>query len=157
MRLQNFLSSAGMMDTWLPQAHPISNKIQHSIPVLSILSQPCLCSYKNTEEHRVPKNVSQVSTKTQDLKVVGREARIRCEGQAEAAPASLCMKDPLAAGFNIQGDQQKDRSLVRAESAHIMENSRLENHVAQRKQENTCPQVSAHCVSSTIIFPSFVS
>lgn len=75
---------------------------------------------------------------------------------AEAAPASLCMKGPLATGFNTQGYQQKDRSLLRAESVHIMENSCPENHVTQRKQENTFPQVSAHCVSSTIIFPSFL-
>lgn len=116
----------------------------HPCPIYTFSALPVFL-----QEHRgarSSKNVSQVSAKTQDLKVVGRGARIRCKGQTETVPASLCMKDPLATGFNIQGYHQKDRSLVRAESVHITENSRPENQSAKEARKHISPSQCPLCI-----------
>lgn len=83
MRLQNSLSSAGMMDPGphqpgLSQDEPCLLKsalhpTKPSIPFPAYLglSQPCLSSYRNTEERATPKNFSQVSVKHTTSKVGG--------------------------------------------------------------------------------------
>lgn len=78
MRLQNSLSSTGMMDPGLSQDEPCLLKsalhpTKPSIPFPAYLglSQPCLSSYRNTEEHAIAKNFSQVSVKHTTSKVGG--------------------------------------------------------------------------------------
>lgn len=91
MRLQNFLSSAGNDRHMVPSAK--ANLASSSPPYIQqdLVFHPCP-NYTFSallvflQEHRgawSSKNISQVSAKTQDLKVVGREARIKCEVQTE--------------------------------------------------------------------------
>lgn len=143
----------------LPQVHPTPNKSLAFHSCLPSISQPCLCSYRNTEVQN-SKNVSQVSVKTHDFQNGGVGGEGKDWVRSADTVSSSCLpwvEDPLVAGFSTQDYQEKEGSLVRTDSVQIMENSCPKIHVGQRKRENRFSQVSAHCLSSTIISPSFGS